>query len=332
MQIHIDTDIGGDIDDLCALAMVLNWPDAELIGVTTVSEDRGRRAGYAKYALRLAGRADVPVASGADVSQHPYRWWPGLPDEAAYWPEPTPAAPTPLEEALSLLERSIEHGAVIGAIGPFTNLALLEKRSPGILRDAKLFLMGGYVFPPRPGFPRWGNNMDYNVQADARSAHYVVEHSNATLIPLSVTVETALRRSHLGTLRKSGPLPQLLARQAEAFASDEQMETKYGKTCEALPDDIINFLHDPLACAIALGWNEGAEISQLPLCSEIRDGWLNQTVANGYKPTNIVTAVDGNKFSDFWVRTVAHFAVTRDFLNNHTGTLERPFSDDEQER
>jgi hypothetical protein len=25
-KLNVDTDIGGDIDDLCALAMVLNWP------------------------------------------------------------------------------------------------------------------------------------------------------------------------------------------------------------------------------------------------------------------------------------------------------------------
>jgi inosine-uridine nucleoside N-ribohydrolase len=305
MRIHLDTDIGGDIDDLCALAMVLNWPDAELIGVTTVSDDHGKRAGYAKYALGLAGRQDIPVAAGADVSVHQYRWWPGLPDEATYWPEPIPAAPTSLEDAVSLLERSIEQDAVIAAIGPFTNLALLEKRSPGILRDAKLFLMGGYVFPPRQGYPALGSDMDYNVQADAGSAHYVIERSNPTLITLSVTVETSLRRSHLDALRRAGALGQLLARQAEAFARDEQMEAKYGETCEALPDDIINFLHDPLACAIALGWNDCVWIKQLPLRSEIKDGWLSQTIAGGHKPTKVVTALDGDRFSDFWLRTVA---------------------------
>jgi inosine-uridine nucleoside N-ribohydrolase len=305
MRIHLDTDIGGDIDDLCALAMVLNWPDAELIGVTTVSDDQGKRAGYAKYALGMAGREDVPVAAGADVSAHQYRWWPGLPDETAYWPEPIPPCLTSLEEALALLERSIEQGAVIVGIGPVTNLAHLEKRSPGILSDAKLFLMGGYVFAPRRGYPSWGSDMDYNIQADVQSAHYVIEHSNPTLITLSVTVETALRRSHFEALKRAGALGRLLARQSEAFARDEQMETKYGKTCEAVPDDIINFLHDPLACAIALGWNDGARISQLPLRSEVKDGWLSQTVADGHKLTSVVTAADGGKFSEFWLRTVA---------------------------
>ena len=54
-RIHLDTDIGGDIDDLCALAMLLGWADAELVGVTTCSDSGGLRAGLARHALRLAG-------------------------------------------------------------------------------------------------------------------------------------------------------------------------------------------------------------------------------------------------------------------------------------
>ena len=36
--VHLDTDIGGDIDDLCALALLLRWKGVELTGVTTVAE------------------------------------------------------------------------------------------------------------------------------------------------------------------------------------------------------------------------------------------------------------------------------------------------------
>ena len=252
LKLHLDTDIGGDIDDLCALAMVLNWPDVELLAVTTNSDDRGRRAGYARYALGLAGREDITVAAGADVSLDCYRSWPGLPEEDVYWPEPIPPAPTSLDQALSLLECSIEQGAIIAAIGPYTNLALLEKRSPGILRRARLYLMGGYVFPPREGFPPWGNDMDYNVQVDVQSAHYVIQRSSPTLVPLSVTVETSLRRAYLATLRQSGPLAQLIARQAEAFAKDRNNGVQYSQTWTGLPEDAINFQHDPLTCAIAL--------------------------------------------------------------------------------
>ena len=55
-KVHLDTDLGGDIDDLCALAMVLNWPAIELAGVTTVSDDGGRR--LVMYALRSRQRGE----------------------------------------------------------------------------------------------------------------------------------------------------------------------------------------------------------------------------------------------------------------------------------
>ncbi|MFN2515226.1 MAG: nucleoside hydrolase [Pyrinomonadaceae bacterium] len=305
-KLHIDTDLGGDIDDLCALAMALNWPDAELIAVTTVAEHQGKRAGYVRYVLELANRAEIPVAAGADVSLHCYRSWQGLPDEDAYWPEPIPPAPTSLDEALTLLQNSIEQGANIAAIGAFTNLALLEKRSPGILRRANLYLMGGYVFAPREGLPRWGTEMDFNMQIDVNSAHYVIEHSNPTFVPLAVTVETSLRRAHLARLRQSGPLARLVASQAEAFARDENYEVRYGQTCEGVPEDIINFQHDPLACAIALDWRDEVEIREVSLKSEFKDGWLCHTIDTDGKPTRVVTRVYGDKFNRLWLNTVAH--------------------------
>jgi purine nucleosidase len=68
-KIHLDTDIGSDMDDVCALAVLLKWPDLEITGVTTVSEEQGRWAGYVQYVLDLLGRSDIPCAAGADVSE-----------------------------------------------------------------------------------------------------------------------------------------------------------------------------------------------------------------------------------------------------------------------
>jgi purine nucleosidase len=303
-KIHLDTDLGGDIDDLCALAMLLKWPGVELVGVTTVAEHHGKRAGYTRYALELAGRDQVPVAAGADVSLSCYRSTPGLPDEARYWPEPVPPNASPLEKALDLLEKSIREDAIIAAVGPHTNLALLEKRAPGILSQARLFLMGGYIFPVRGGFPAWDGGMDFNVQVDVGSANLVFESSSPALVPLSVTVETSLRRAYLSRLQQSGPVGQLIVRQAEAFAEDVKYEALFGRTCAGLPADTINFQHDPLACAIALGWDQGVVIEQVPISSTIVDGWMQQKVMPGEKMTRVVTAVDGPAFSEFWVATV----------------------------
>src|SRR5205085_565024 len=125
-------------------------------------EDQGRRAGYARYVLALAGRENVPVAAGADVRLGRSRLWGGFPPEERYWPEPVQPAPGPLDAALDLLKQSIEQGAIVVGIGPFTNLALLEQREPGILRRATLYLMGGSIKPAPPGFPAWDYTMDYN--------------------------------------------------------------------------------------------------------------------------------------------------------------------------
>ena len=307
-KVHLDTDLGGDMDDLCALAMLLRWSEEiDLTGVTTVAESNGRRAGYARYLLGLEGKSDIPVAAGADVSEGYYRYPElGYPDEHRYWPEAINPSPNDLEVALRLLKQSIEQDATIIAIGPFTNLYLLDLKYPGILRQAKLFLMGGYIHPIRAGFPGWGNDSDWNIQVDVRSAKHVLEHSNPTLIPLTVTVETALRRSYLPELRKADPLGQLIARQAEVFALDEKNEMKYGETCEGLPNDIINFLHDPLACAIALGWDKGIEIEELPLVFEERDGWLHEWLDPSGKLTRVVTKVDGARFNEFWFRKIVN--------------------------
>lgn len=306
-RIHLDTDLGGDIDDLCALALLLCWPQkVEISGITTVAEANGRRAGYVRYILGLADRPDIPLAAGAEVGQGYYRYPElGYPAEDRYWPQPIAPAPNPPEEAVALLKRSTEQDATIIAIGPYTNLYLLDRQYPGILARAKLFLMGGYVHPIRPGFPQWDNQTDWNIQVDVKSARHVLQHSDPALIPLSVTVETALRRSQLERLHTAGgALGQLIARQAEAFAIDEQMASKYGATCTHVPDDIINFQHDPLACAIALGWDEGVEIEELPLMIEEKEGWLTERIDPAGKPMRVITQVDGPRFSEFWVDAI----------------------------
>lgn len=307
-KIHLDTDLGGDIDDLCALAMLLRWSeDVHLTGITTVAEANGKRAGYVRYVLGLEGKNDIPVAAGADVSQGFYRYSElDYPSEERYWPEPINPSPNTLDDAIYLLKQSIEQGATIIGIGPFTNLYLLDLQYPGILMQAKLFLMGGYIYPIRSGYPDWGNDSDWNNQVDVKSAKHVLQNSHPTLIPLSVSVETALRRAYLDDLQESGPLGQLIAKQAAEFAIDENMETRFGQACEGLPQDIINFQHDSLAGAIALGWDDGVEIEVLSLVVEEKDGWLTERIHPSGKPVNVVTKVNGSCFNEFWINKIAN--------------------------
>jgi purine nucleosidase len=299
-KIHLDTDIGGDLDDVCALAMLLKWPDLEITGVTTVSDDAGRRAGYVRYVLGLMKRTTIPIAAGADVASGYYRYALEYPPEEANWPEPIPPQPGSPDQAVALLKSSIEQGAIIVGIGPWTNLMLLEHTYPGMLKQASLFLMGGYVFDIPAGYPQWRKQDDYNIQVDISSARCVLEHANPTLVPLTVSCQTALRRAYLPRLAQAGRLGELIVRQAELCARSEQHEQRYGESCPGLPRDIINFQHDPLACAIALGWHTGVEVETVPLKLETREGWLYEIPDHNGKPTRVVTTIDGNAFNDSW--------------------------------
>jgi purine nucleosidase len=81
----------------------------------------------------------------------------------------------------------------------------------------------------------------------------------------------------------------------------DRLETRQSSpACPGLPRDIINFQHDPLACAIALGWRRGVEIETVPLKFEQRAGWLHEIPDRDGIPTRIVTKIDANAFDEYW--------------------------------
>jgi purine nucleosidase len=298
-RIHLDTDLGSDTDDLCALVMLLGWPGVELVGVTTNTDPGGRRAGWVEYALGLAGRAGVPVAAGAEATLAPPMVPCTYPD---YWPEPIAPRPSPPGAALDLLEANAASGATVVAIGPFTNLAMLEAARPGLLRSAGVALMGGHVTESREGLPPLGVHDDFNVQQDRLAAHVVFERCDPLVVPLAVTLEVTLRSSHVDRLRAAGPLGALLADQGEAHARDNG-RTELGRSFPALPDDLLNFQYDPLACAVAAGW-DGVRIQEIPTALELRDDRLWMTRRDGAPPLRVVTGVDALRFDELWLAAV----------------------------
>ena len=302
-RIHLDTDLGGDTDDLCALALLLAWPDVEITGITTCIEQGGRRAGYVHYALHLAGRSEILVAAGAEGGINGLRITPDYPDEATMWPEPVTPRPSPPAAALDLLDSSIDRGATIVAIGPYTNLALYEAMRPGRLATVPVVLMGGYLGPLPDGLPQWGANVDWNMQEDTAAARRVLTCCTPTLVPLAVTVQTHIRASDLPRLRDAGPLAALLARQAILHGQANDMSAE-GRQHRLLPDDLLNFQHDPLACAVALGW-EGVRIEELALRLALENGSLVERSDPAGSHLPVVTAVDGPGFNRLWLDMVA---------------------------
>lgn len=131
-HIHLDTDLGGDIDDLYARAPLLSRPDVEITR-TTVLEAGGRRAVCVRAALELAGLSDVPITAGARAHLQRIRLPVGIPPRERYWPQHPPSIPTSL-------------------IGPYTHLSPLEDRFLGIRGDRRLWLMDGKLSSPPLGF------------------------------------------------------------------------------------------------------------------------------------------------------------------------------------
>ena len=303
MRIHLDTDLGGDPDDVCALALLLGRPDVELVGITTTIDPGGRRAGYLAHCLELAGRTDVPIAAGAEASLTTRRLADPVIDER-FWPSTLEPRPSPPGEAFDLLRRSIRNGATVVGIGPFTNLALLEVARQGSLADVPVVLMGGWTGPPDAGLVPWGPEMDWNVQWDTRAAEIVVAAArNLTLVTLPTTLKAQLRAADLPRLRAAGPLGALLARQSAAHGQDYRMG-ELGRAHAGLPDDLLNFQYDPVACAAALGW-PGVELAERRL-QPVLDGDLLRfdPVEEGGRLLRVAVDVDGAAFSQLWLSAV----------------------------
>ena len=161
---------------------------------------------------------------------------------------------------------------------------------------------GGWVQPAAPGLPQWGPDMDFNVQWDTRAADLVAATAQLTLVTLSATLSAHLRRVDLPRLRAAGPLGQLLARQSEAHGQAYQMG-KLGSEHSGLPDDLLNFHYDPVACAVALGWS-GAAVADMRLRPVWRDGVLFFQPHPDGRPIRVVLDVDGAAFRAAWLSAV----------------------------
>jgi purine nucleosidase len=200
VPILLDTDIGSDIDDAFALALVLKSPELDLRAVTTVSGDTHARARLVAKMLWAAGRRNVPVAAGVpgrnlDIAQT--RWANGF------------SSPSLLKiSAVALMKREIDRAPgtiVIVAIGPLTNVAALFREYPGEKHKVRrIVLMGGSI--ARGYKPGSGPTPEYNIVSDARAAQVVFSAGvPITMAPLDVTAQLQLDNAHRQQIFHSQP-------------------------------------------------------------------------------------------------------------------------------
>jgi len=138
------TDIGTDIDDTWALAMILRSPELDLKLVLTDSADTRYRAAVAAKFLEAAGRADVPVGIGhndgpmGDDVKNQAPWVAGY-DLKKY---PGKIHEDGVAALIELVEKSAEPLTVI-AVGPVPSLARALQQAPGLAARCRFVGMFG---------------------------------------------------------------------------------------------------------------------------------------------------------------------------------------------
>jgi inosine-uridine nucleoside N-ribohydrolase len=238
IPVILDTDIGGDIDDTWALAMLLRSPELDLKLVVTDTGDTVYRAKVAAKLLEVAGRADVPVGigvpQGGDDEQvnpqmHPQGPWVEGYELAQY---PGEVLEDGVGALIDVVMNAPEPVTVI-AIGPVPNLAEALRREPRVAeRVARVVGMHGSVRVGYGGSPVV--NAEYNVAADVPSCRAMFAAAwPLTLTPLDTCGLVTLRGEKLARIRESAdPLVRSVVENYDIWAGrinwvsvDPQVET-----------------------------------------------------------------------------------------------------------
>jgi inosine-uridine nucleoside N-ribohydrolase len=216
-KILIDCDPGHD--DAIAILLALASPEVELIGVTTVAGNQtlDKTTRNALVTLEIAGRADVPVAAGADRPlQRELRTAAHVHGESGLdgpqLPDPS-ARPLDFHAADFLAER-IEPGVVLVPTGPLTNVALMLERHPEVCRRLEHIVWMG-------GATREGNitpAAEFNAFVDPEAAAAVfASRIPLTMIGLDVTHKALFTRAHAERLRGVGRAGRFVAELSDFF-------------------------------------------------------------------------------------------------------------------
>ena len=154
----LDTDIGDDIDDAFALALVLRSPEIHLLGITTTFGDTELRARLLDRYLAAVGRTDLPVAAGVPTPHS------NVFTQAAYAErQPDRKHDDGVRFLLDQIRAHPGQITLIG-IGPLVNVGAAIQRDPATFRKLKrVVLMGGSVYrgyddgsgSRRPAEPEW---------------------------------------------------------------------------------------------------------------------------------------------------------------------------------
>lgn len=187
IPVIIDTDVGDDIDDAFALAIALQDPRLEVLGITTAWGDTRERVLLVRRLLATLGRQQVPVAQGpathspATFTQR--KWAQGAQDRA------------PAPDAIDFIREQVRRrpGQItLVALAPLSNVAALQQRDPQALHGLKqVFMMGGSIYAGyfrNSAIPNPEPSAEYNVVSAPQGLKVLLEsHIPIRMFPLDST-------------------------------------------------------------------------------------------------------------------------------------------------
>jgi len=301
VPIVIDCDPGHD--DAIAILLALASPEVELRGITTVAGNQtlDKTTRNALRVLELAGRADIPVAAGADgplvrtlrtaANVHGESGLDG-PD----LPEPVTI---PVDgHAADVLAELIEPGVVLVPTGPLTNVAMLLERHPDVReRLERIVWMGGAIAE--------GNvtpAAEFNAFVDPEAAAAVFGSGiPVTMIGLDVTHKALFDSGHAERLRGTGAVGRAVAELADFFLEFHRQRYRFDGApihdAMAVAHVIDPTLVTTLRCNVAI-----ETASQYCDGRTVVDLWH---VVDGPRDADVGVDVDAHRFLELLVERIA---------------------------
>jgi inosine-uridine nucleoside N-ribohydrolase len=205
------TDIGTDIDDTWALALLLRSPELDLKLVVADPADTAYRARVVAKFLEAAGRGDVPVAIGdntgprGDDTRTLTPWIVGYPIERY----PGTVRRDGVQALIDVVETSPAPVTII-EIGPVHSLAMALRQVPGIAAKCRLVGMFGSFDVGYDGGPP---SAETNVRVDPQALRAVLAAPwrDILLTPLDTCGSVGLRGEQYHAIWSATADPMLRA-------------------------------------------------------------------------------------------------------------------------
>jgi len=201
IPVILDTDIGTDIDDTWALAMLLRCPEVNVRLVVSDTGNTEYRARIIARLLEVAGRTGIPVGIGirqteGTGAQSP--WVDGY-ELSSY---PGAVHQDGVEAIIDAIEASPVPVSLI-CIGPVSNIAEVLRKAPHVAPKTRFVGMHGSIRKHYGGGD--GAIAEYNVKQDVEACQAVFEAPwlDMTITPLDTCGQIRLRGPKYAAITES---------------------------------------------------------------------------------------------------------------------------------